>query len=341
MKKIILAILTMLTVVCVFAQKQTFDIITYTPPKGWTEKQDGNYMSYSKIDGGSWAQMVIYKQTISQGNMQVDFDKEWTDIVTPGKTISSPEKTEPKTEDGWTVMSGSGTWGYNGATVATLLTVYSNNKVVVSVLCNATARPYFKDYQTLISSLNIDAPSVTENSGTENTAEAPGANNTNSIVGAWINNISEDRGFINGYRMYTGGYMKKEYVFKEDGSYIFRQKDWLASRDDIYFVYETGKWVVNGNQLTITPEKGKAGWWNKDKIGNRTDKWGAYQKAAKYNLEKTTYTFEFQISDYGRFLLLNYSMATERDGDHPADNGQHTSYHFDTGKSIIDNPPGL
>ncbi len=344
MKNIFLSLVLLYSAISSVAQKQSFDIVSFSPPDGWTKELKEDFVSFSRIDGASWSQIAIYKSRQSSGNIEEDALKDWQDIVLAVHTVENEDKTTAKSAEGWQVMSYSGVWQYNGANVATLLTVYSNNKICVSVLCNATAKPYLKDYQTLISSLNLDASTIKESAGAENNAVQPVSAPTtanSSIVGAWINFTRESNGFMNGQRMYTGGYMKKEYLFKGDGTYIFRQKDWLAVRDKIYFVYETGKWAVNGNKLTITPAKGKAEWWLKDNVGNNVDKWGPYQKAAKYNLEKTTYTFEFQISDYGRSLLLNYSKATERDGDHPADNGQHTSYVFDTGKSIIDYPPGF
>ncbi|MBS1489576.1 MAG: hypothetical protein JSS93_03540 [Bacteroidetes bacterium] len=344
MKKLCVFALTVVLITSAFAQQKTFDVVTYTPPKDWTEKQSDGNISYSRIDGGNWAQIALYNHRNSEGDIQADFDKDWNELVTQGKDISAPEKTAPTTSGGWTVISGSGSWQYNGANVATLLTVYSNNKICVSVLCNATAKPYLKDYQTLIGSLNLDASTIKESVGAENNAVLPVSAPTtanSSIVGAWINFTRESRGFINGYNMYTGGYMKKEYLFKGDGTYIFRQKDWLAVRDNIYFVYETGKWAVNGNKLTITPAKGKAEWWLKDNVGNNVDKWGPYQKAEKYALETVTYAIEFETDSYGRVLKVSYGKPTQRDGDHPADNGQYTSYVFDTGKSIIDYPPGF
>ncbi|MBS1559028.1 MAG: hypothetical protein JST69_09925 [Bacteroidetes bacterium] len=344
MKKLCFLALTVALITSAFAQQKTFDGVTYTPPKDWTEKQSDGNISYSRIDGGSWAQIVLYNHRNSEGAIQADFDKDWNELVTQGKNISAPEKTAPTTSGGWTVISGSGVWQYNGANVATLLTVYSNNKICVSVLCNATAKPYLKDYQTLIGSLNLDASTIKESAGAENNAVQPVSAPTtanSSIVGAWINFTRESRGFINGYNMYTGGYMKKEYLFNGDGTYIFRQKDWMAVRDNIYFVYETGKWSVNGNKLTITPTKGKAEWWLKDNVGNNVDKWGPYQKAGKYTLETVTYAIEFETGSYSRYLKVSYGKPTQRDGDHPADNGQYTSYVFDAGKSIIDYPPGF
>ena len=170
MKSILLSFIFAMLSVNLFAQQQTFDIVSYNAPKDWSEKKGEGNISYSRIDGASWAQMAIYQHRNCEGEIQIDFDKDWNELVANGKNISSTEKTEPKTTDGWTVMSGSGVWQYNGANVASILTVYSNNKICVAVLCNATAQPYLKNYKDLIGSLDLDASNISKNSADEITS---------------------------------------------------------------------------------------------------------------------------------------------------------------------------
>lgn len=328
-----------------FGQKQTFDIATYTTPNGWTEKQEEDKISYSRIDAGSWAQIAIYKSTASTGNIDADFDKDWNELAAVNKSISAPQKTKTATHGRWTVMSGSGTWQYNGANVSSILTVYSNKQVCISVLCNATAATFLKDYQTLIASLTLHSENVQAISGTQNNSEngdSAAVVHANGIAGLWVVNLAESRGFVNGHLMYTGGYTRKEYQLSEDGTYTFRIKVWLASSETIYFVYESGNWTVSGNQLTITPKKGKGGWWNKDKVTNNVDKWGSFQKDAGYKLQTITYRFEIkEDSNYGNSIVLYSNKPTERDGGQFNEAPYRFSYTFrQSGKPYIDNPPG-
>lgn len=327
-----------------FAQKQTFDIGSYTPPKGWTETPGNSNVSYSRIENGKWAQIVIYKSTASSGGIDADFDKDWNELAASNKNISSPQKTKPQSQGNWKVMSGSGSWEYNGANVTSQLTVYSNSKVAISLLCNFTEKLYLKDYQTLLASAVLKPENVQLNSDTINNSQnngSSGVTNKNSVVGIWVVNQAESNGFVNGHRMYTGGYMRKEYQFKNDGTYSFRIKNWLAVNETIYFVYESGTWSVNGSQLTITPKKSKAGWWNKDEKTNDVNKWGSFQKAADYKLQTTTYIIEIKTdSYYGNSIILNAGKATERDG------GQFNEppYRFAYAQrkdSLIDTPPGF
>lgn len=328
----------------VSAQKKVFDIVTYTIPGGWSEQKTAGHVSHSRTDNGNWAQITIYKSAVSAGTADADFDKDWNELVAANKVISSPQKTKPQSAEGWTVISGSGTWQYNGANVTSLLTVYSNEQVYISVICNATAISYFKDYQTLLASFILNAANAQTNAAVKNGSDNNGATTasaTNSITGLWIVNEAETRGFVNGHLMYTGGYIRKEYKLNKDGTYVFRIKTWLASNETIYFVYESGTWSLKGNQLTITPQKGKAGWWNKDKVSNDVNKWGSFQKAAAYKLQAVTYNVEIKTDpNYSNAIVLNTGKPTERDGGQ-FNNPPYRFPYVSKSQTLIDNPPGF
>lgn len=345
MKSILLSFIFAMLTANLFAQQQTFDIVSYNAPKDWSEKKGEGNISYSRIDGASWAQIAIYQHRNCEGDIQTDFDKDWNELVASNKTIDAPEKTEPKTTDGWTVMSGSGVWKYNNANVATILTVYSNNKICVAVLCNATAQPYLKNYKDLIASVDIDASSVS-NTNTSTNNEPKSNSNTNtshsSIVGLWTNYILETTGYnVGGMPQYTAGYLRKEYQFNANGTYTFRNKQWLTKAADITFLYETGTYTVNGNQLTIIPAIGKGGFWAKT---NSSKEWGKLKKYMDYKLEKTTYTFEI-INDptYGNGIILKPGKPTNRDGGkfNAPNDPYEFRYSYRNKESAIDNPPGF
>lgn len=344
MKPLLLITILSFSVMFVSAQKQSFDIASYAIPAGWAEQKTEGHVSYSRIDSGNWVQITIYKSTASAGSADTDFDKDWMELVAVNKNISNPEKTAPQAINGWTVMSGSGTWQYNGASVISLLTVYSNGQVCISVLCNTTSGSYLKNYQTFLASFILNAEDVQTTAGIKNNSKNPASSataNNNSIAGLWIFNQAESSGFVNGYRMYTGGYIRKEYQLNKDGTYTFRIKTWLAGNETIYFVYESGRWTVNGNQLSLTPDKGKAGWWNKDKITNNVNKWGAFIKAAEYKLQTVTYSFEIkEDTNYSNSIILNTGKPTERDGGQ-FNNPPYRFVYVHKDKSLIDNPPGF
>ncbi len=335
--KIIFLQLLLLTASTTFGQKKTYGVITYDVPAGWTEKTTDGNTSYSKIDGGSWAQIAVYAQRASSGDIQTDFDKDWTELVATNKTISSPEKTAPQADGEWTVMSGSGIWQYNGANVATILTVYSNKNICVAVLCNSTAQPYLKDYQTLIGSLDINASSATTNQPESTNVSAPASNN-GSVIGLWSYNLLETSGYANGMPQYTAGYFRREYKFNADGTYLFLFKTFSAYQKSILFGYETGKWSVNGNHLTIIPSQGKNEEWSKS-AGGRNNEWGSLIKSYPSKLEQVTYQFEIKYYEGSKSyaLILTYDKPTEREG---ATEKTFSYSRNDRKEPLVDFPPG-
>ncbi|MBS1920405.1 MAG: hypothetical protein JST17_09140 [Bacteroidetes bacterium] len=308
MKSIIISILFAMLTANLFAQKQSFDIVSYTAPTDWTLKQDNDYISYSRIDGASWAQIAIYQHRNCEGDIQTDFDKDWNELVAANKTISSPEKTEPKTAEGWTVMSGSGVWQYNGTNVASVLTVYSNNTICVAVLCNATAQPYLKNYKDLIGSLDLNAGNISEN--TNNINNANNSANNSGINGSWSYSISE-----NGFTNAGNGYTTRQYSFASDGTYKYVCKVFSSVMYNVLLLqYESGTYKVNSNQLTIIPANGGNEEWSQNKV--HPDHWGKLLKTSKRKLEKVTYTFTLQyFSGIGETdLMLQATNPTEREG---------------------------
>lgn len=108
MKKIIsfLALATIMQQA--IAQTETFDIATYTPPKGWTKDTKESVVSYATINTttGTFCLLAIYASTSSSGDAQKDFEKEWNYlVVTPYKATANP-KTETAKSDGWLAVTG-------------------------------------------------------------------------------------------------------------------------------------------------------------------------------------------------------------------------------------------
>lgn len=136
------------------------DLVTFSAPVGWRKDTGNAYVQFSRIDGTDWAQIGVYRSVPGTGDVRVDFDKEWNELVVgPFGATRSPEKTEPQRAEGWVVMSGAARWQRQGAEVTTLLTVYAGHGVSVSILCNATAHAYLQDCQRFIGSATLQAPS--------------------------------------------------------------------------------------------------------------------------------------------------------------------------------------
>lgn len=200
MKKLLSILILFVVILKISAQSESFDVFTYKIPEGWSKEEKTNALILSKIDGGSWCQIILYKNTISKGNINADFDNEWKDLVEKNYAeISKPEKEKPEKADEWTVMSGSGIWKFNGNNVATILTTYSGNGACASIVCNATAKLYLVDFQNFIANVDImknqnNKIVLQDNSSQESTSAVKGNYkfNTTNFDDGWKSAIQED-----------------------------------------------------------------------------------------------------------------------------------------------------
>ncbi|MCG2613729.1 hypothetical protein LZZ85_05535 [Terrimonas sp. NA20] len=342
--KVLVFILALILHLDLSAQKKTFDIVSYTAPLAWTEEVQESYVAYSKRSGDLWGQAAIYKSTASKGDIDSDMQKEWEAVVISLRAVEKEEKTAPKTFNGWTVMSKSGTWKYNGADVATILIVFSNGKTCVSLLCNATAESYLKEFVQMTQSVELTAQSITATGD-----PAPVSNNqtgAGSLIGLWGTDNNETSGYMNGMPETTGGYFRKEYEFYKDGTYLYRAKDWSNFAKEIRFAFETGTYKLTGDQLTLTPVQGKTEWWSKASDG-RTSGWGRRIRTGAFKPEKVSYTMEIRyLSGMERSCLyLKSGKPTERDGASGAQVNALQEFSYGnrdkSEESLIDIPPGL
>ncbi len=281
-----------------------------------------------KITSG-YAIVVITKATASNASDNENFNNNWLKLVKGSVQVNAePTMQAPVNENGWNVISGSADYtdGANKG-AATLLTATGGGQTVSVVLMTNT-KQYQNELLAFINSLQLSkaSPAATNEAGKA------------SVVGLWCDNILETTGtYVNGYPQYTAGYMRKEYAFYPDGTYLFRSKNWQTTMKEILFIYETGTYSVNGNQLIISPKQGKGGWWSKAASG-RTTEWGKFVKDSEYKSEKATYSFEIKYysgtNSYS--LILKPGSAIQRDG------GNEISYRsYEDRKSIIDNPPAV
>lgn len=326
------------------AQKRTFDIVSYTAPAGWKEEVTDSYIAYSKTSAPAWGQLAIYQSIASKGDVESDMKSEWETVVLSLHTIKNDEQAPARKINEWTMVSRRGAWTFNGADVTTILAVFSNGKTCVSILCNATAESYLNDFIQMLQTVELPRQAASETK----TDHMPGVDSVHvpSIIGLWGSYNNETSGYINGMAMFTGGYYRREYVFYEDGTYLYKAKNWSVLLKEILFVYETGSYKISGDQLTLTPANGKGGWWSKAASG-RTTGWGSRQRAGVINLEKVTYSFEVKyLSGMQRsYLYLRYKKPTERDGTYSnqANVLQEFSYGRRTNEegSLVDTPPGV
>lgn len=328
-----------------YAQKQSFDVVSFTAPKGWQQQQNEGGIQLSATDKktGAYAIAIITRATASDADVNENFNSDWEKLIKSIVQVKEdPAMQEPVKENGWDIVSGTANYtdGEQKA-VATLLTATGGGQMVSVVLLTNSAK-YEDELLTFINSLEITKVIASTSINTNPPANNKG--NKPAIEGLWIFYNTESSGYANGFPQLTGGYMRREYLFNADGTYTFRAKDWMIYVKDILFVFETGTYSVNGNQITLSPKTGKGQWWSK--VPNNTKAWGKLVRASTdYKLQKTTYIFDF-TSYKGNdeiTLSLRTAKSTQRDGKDGDKTGVQ-EYRYKSralNNSLIDNPPGL
>lgn len=311
MKKIVFVILLTTTVLNVFAQTKTLDVISFAIPKGWQQQQNegGIQLSISNQSGG-YAVAVVTKTRVSSSSANDNFTGDWNTLVKKSVQVNSaPVMQDPVTENGWQVISGGANYSENGGTgMATLLTATAGGNTVSVVLMTNT-REYQDQLTGFINSVKLAAPS-------QNTGAAGGSAGdatANQLLGIWGQYASESYAGAGGTSNLTAGYDWREYYFNADGSYQFLQKNIsYLYQNEIVFAYEKGTYTLTGNQLTITPKSGTVESWSKA----GSDKAGKLLKTEKRTLEPVMYTINFHYFSgiQKTNLVLQYSKPTVRDG---------------------------
>jgi len=321
MKKLLLLSLFTIFAGSTFAQKQTFDLITYTPPQGWTKNVEENLISYTTTDSktNTWCRILVIKSTISKGTIQADFESEWQELIVKNyNPIDKRKENAIQEAEGWKIKAGSSKFTFNNSEAMAMLTTASGYDRCVSIVAVTNNQNYLKDVQAMIASVDLIKPAsissqVESNSQPSNNILAP------SVIGKWSKTSTSNSNYAvsNGLHQYH----KMQYEFKPNGTYQFLYRS-FSYMPDIYFAKESGTYVIQGNSITIIPQTSVFETWTKattiDANGNNAslDKLGKLKSSQKRTLEKVTYQFTTEhFSGINKWqLVLQFSKQTERDG---------------------------
>lgn len=129
---------------------------------------------------------------------------------------------------------------------------------------------------------------------------------SNNITGTWMKSSSTSGNMANGY-------IKCQYIFYDDGSYVFYAKTFDMYTPQMVLRKEKGSYVISGSTLSVTPSSSVVQTWSKK---DNADKWGSMLKAQQATLENTDYTMRFEKFNDKLNLLLSplNGKTTSREG---------------------------
>ena len=233
----------------VSAQKETFDIIAYSPPAGWKKEITENIIIYTSINNinKTWCRIGIVKSTVSKGNIEADFESEWQGLVVKNyKPADVTKLNEVHETDGWKIKEGVTKFKFNNADALAMLTTISGFDRCASIVVTTSSQDYLKDIDALLTSVEYKKmKSASQPASTGNNSD-----NT-SIIGTWGANASDQSSF----RVKNGvmNYITRQYTFNISGTYSFVSKAYDPLMDKILMGKENGTYQISGNNLTIIP----------------------------------------------------------------------------------------
>jgi hypothetical protein len=287
-------VLVILSPAEVFAQKETYDLITYTPPKGWKKEEKPSYVVYSTAKLKSYCMLVIYKSANGLNNITSDFASEWKQFAaTPYNITAQPNLQEIEKENGWTSQTGGATFSNNGGNNILLLATSSGYNKVVSIMIITNDTGYMNSIEKFSNSIQLNKPM----SNPVNINTPVIASGTKADV--WMN--------VQSNALYGGG-----------GYWSFTD----AIRIKFYFVYHNGDYCSEmplAGLQTFDKEKSKSSGertWGKFSMQNDNGTFVSQyenikvKKVSATKMEKVGYTYSFYKCASVDGLKLNSAWSS-------------------------------
>ncbi len=183
MKKIILFIVFCVTVALVLcpvkvsAQKQNFDLATYTPPKNWKKQSSQNAVQFTREDAatGTYCLITLYKSISGKPDSKENFDLAWETLVKEMVSVTTkPEMQPAATENGWEVQSGYAPFESESSKGIVLLVTSSRLEKMVNIIILTNTDAYQTEMSAFLESITLNKPT--------GTVKPPDKPKTNTVI---------------------------------------------------------------------------------------------------------------------------------------------------------------
>lgn len=140
------------------AQKgETFDIISYTSPKGWQKEVSQNAVQLGGENsvGGSCL-ITIFKSVPGSDDPKVNFDAAWQTIVKDNLTLKSDLEMQPNSnENGWIAEYGVAQYESDGKVGVVLLATITGNSKMFNILILTNTDAFEKEMTDFLDSVKF------------------------------------------------------------------------------------------------------------------------------------------------------------------------------------------
>ncbi len=197
MKKIISLLLIMVSTVAL-AQQQSFDIATFTPPKGWKKQNSESAVQFSQEDAakGTYCIITLMRSIPGVADPKANFNVAWETIVKQMVAVSTPpEMQAPSTENGWETRSGYAPFVSDGEKGIAVLITATGFEKMMNMLVLTNTNVYEIELTAFLESISLSKLTAKKHTdiNTNIVAKQDGcAFSTTNFDDGWISTVQED-----------------------------------------------------------------------------------------------------------------------------------------------------
>jgi hypothetical protein len=180
MKKIIFVLTTLCAIAGCSNAQQTFNVFTYTEPKGFTKEISTGNVSYTLMDNkkGTYCMINLLGAVNSSGDIQTEFNTEWNkNVAAKNKMIDVLQMDVPKKVNGWDAITGGQNFTLGKKPTMALLTTFVGFGKKANVLIYMNDDSYLKYATEFLQKISLNKPQVVVKQQNNNTTTTPIVNN--------------------------------------------------------------------------------------------------------------------------------------------------------------------
>lgn len=242
MKKYILIIILLVGLQACAQNKETFDVVSYSPLKGWTKSSTATTLTFTKEEGNQFCVISLAKSIDATADAQQNFDNSWQTIAQTNLGAGKAQMQPGSNDNGWETKIGSAPFEKEGITGAAILISSSKNNRQVNILIITNTETYQKEMETFLESIDLQETAATNNN-------VQPTNKSKSKPELWVNwremqkDMSDQK---------TSGNLKpivEFYVIYSNGDYFPNVPyEGLTDFDQSYHPESWGKFTMQGNK---------------------------------------------------------------------------------------------
>ncbi len=161
MKNISIFISFIFSTANIFAQKEIFDIATYTAPAAWKKAKTENAIQLTKEDvaKGTYCAITLFKSLPATPNAKENFDLAWTSVVKEMVTVATPpEMQSSEIENGWETHSGYAPFENESSKGVVILVTSTGYNKMMNLIILTNTDVYEKEMTAFIESIYLKKP---------------------------------------------------------------------------------------------------------------------------------------------------------------------------------------